>query len=252
MKRIFLSLVAIFAACSSPAPAAEISVMSGGVPKDVLAVLVPQFEKNTGHHVTLNYVLVSSLRQKILSGEPADMVILPTTAIENLIAARKIAPDGRELFGTVKLVAVVRRGAPQPDIASVEAFRAALLNAKSIVYSTPGSTQSGAHMANMVSQLDIADAVERKAIYRPALEGGVTMVADGKADIGIYPASEVVAVEGVTSIGALPEALQYSLLYGGAVTTTNKSPEPALSLIKYLSAPENRGVWQHAGFEPPK
>ena len=77
------------------------------------------------------------------------------------------------------------------------------------------------------------------------------MVADGAAELGIYPASEVVHVKGVTSIGALPDALQLRLVYGGAVTTTNKTPEPALALIQFLAAESNRNLWQRSGFDPP-
>ncbi|MBY0383047.1 MAG: substrate-binding domain-containing protein [Xanthobacteraceae bacterium] len=225
--------------------------MSGAASKDVLGILVPQFEKSTGHRVTVSYLIVSTLRQKILSGDIPDMVIIPNTAIENLVNAGKIKTDGQQQLGTVKLVAIVKKGAPRPDISTIENFRAALLKAKSVVYATPGSTQIGAHMANLVSRLDITDAVESKAIYRPALQGGVSMVAEGKADIGIYPASEVVNVKGIASLGTIPDPLQYTLSYVGAVTTRNAMPEPALSLIRYLGAPDNQEIWQRAGFDPP-
>jgi len=251
MKRIFFILLVLTLGCASPARTAEIRVMSGAASKDVLGVLLPQFEKSTGHHVTVTYLIVSTLRQKILGGDIPDMVIIPSTAIDNLVTVGKIAVEGQRQLGTVKLVAIVRKDAVRPDISTVENFRTALLKAKSVVYATPGSTQIGAHMANLVSRLDITEAVESKAIYRPALQGGVAMVADGKADIGIYPASEVVNVKGIASLGTIPESLQYTLSYVGAVTTKNSTPEPALTLIRYLSAAENQDIWQRAGFDPP-
>jgi molybdate transport system substrate-binding protein len=252
MKRIFLLLMTLIAGAGTPSAAAELTVMSGGAPKEALNILVPRFEKLTGHHVKLSYVLVSSVRQKILRGESADVVILPSAAIEDLIAANKIAAEGHESFGTVKLVAIVRKGTAQPDVATVDTFKTTLLNARSVVYSTPGSTPSGTHIADIVSRLGIAEAVERKATYRPALEGGVALVTEGKADIGIYPASEVVGVDGVASAGAIPEELQLTLVYTAAVTTANKTSEPALALIRYLTSAENRETWQRAGFDPPQ
>jgi molybdate transport system substrate-binding protein len=243
----WLVVAALYAA---PAVAADINVMSGGAPKEALSVLIPQFERTTGHHVKMTYVLISALRQRIADGEAPDMVIMPTTAIDGLVKLGRLKQDGTETFGTVRLVAIVKKGAAQPDISTPDAFKAALLNARSVVYSTPTATPSGAHMAQLVTRLQVADAIEKKVSYRPALEGGVQMVADGTAEIGIYPASEVVHVDGVDQVGPLPESLQLSLIYAGAVTTANASAEPAQAFIKFLAAEGNRSEWENAGFVP--
>jgi molybdate transport system substrate-binding protein len=105
-------------------------------------------------------------------------------------------------------------------------------------------------MARVVERLQIADAIKQKVAYRPALEGGVELVANGDADIGIYPSSEVVHVRGVSPLGPLPDALQLDLVYAGAVTAGNADPEPALAFIKFLEQAENKKVWKEAGFEP--
>lgn len=251
MKRVLLALAICILHLPLVANAAEILLMSGGAPKDVLLTLVPQFEKATGHRVTMQHVLVSALRQRILAGENADVLLMPTSVLDNLETMRKILPEDRAAYGILKLVAIVKEGAPRPDISSVDAFRRALVDAPSVVYSTPASTPSGAHLASMMSQLGISDIVERKVTYRPALEGGVNMVADGRAAIGIYPASEVVHVNGVALLGPLPDPLQLTLVYGGAIASTSKVPGPSAELIRFLGAPENRAVWQHEGFEIP-
>ncbi len=235
---------------ATPAFAADISVMSGGAPKEVLTALIPQFEQATGHRIKMTYVLISALRQKIADGETPDMVVMPTMAIDGLVTMGRLQEAGRQSFGTVRLVAIARKGAPRPDISTPNAFKNALLKARSIVYSTPGATPSGIHMAKLVADLGIADAVEKKVSYKPALEGGVQMVANGSAEIGVYPASEVVHVEGIEQIGPLPQPLQLSLIYAGAVTTTNPSPDAAVAFIKFLAAPEHRTAWRNAGFGP--
>jgi molybdate transport system substrate-binding protein len=233
---------------ATPALAADINVMSGGAPKEVLNILIPQFERATGHRVKMSYILISALRQKIADGETPDMVVMPTTAIDDLVKMGRLRQAGIDKFGTVRLVAIVKKGASRPDISTPEAFKDALLKARSVVYSTPTATPSGAHMAKLVASLQIADAVEKKVTYRPALEGGVQMVADGKAEIGVYPASEVLHTDGVEQIGSLPDALQLSLIYAGAVTAGNTSPDAAISFIKFLSAPDNQAVWRSGGF----
>ncbi len=178
------------------------------------------------------------------------MVIMPTTVIDGLITMGRLKQEGYDSFGTVRLVAIAKTGAARPDISTPDAFKDALLKARSVVYSTPTATPSGAHMAQLVSRLQIADAIEKKVHYRPALEGGAQMVSDGTAEIGIYPASEVVHVNGVDQIGPLPDSLQLSLVYAGAVAAANASAEPAQAFIKFLASNENRKVWQDAGFVP--
>jgi len=249
MKEMIAWLV-VAALYAAPAVAADINVMSGGAPKEALNVLIPKFEQATGHHVKMSYVLISALRQRIADGETPDMVIMPTTAIDGLIKMERLKQDGYDSFGTVRLVAIAKTGAERPDISTPDTFKDTLLKARSVVYSTPTATPSGAHMAQLVNRLQIADAIEKKVHYRPALEGGVQMVSDGTAEIGIYPASEVVHVNGVDQIGPLPESLQLSLVYAGAVTTGNASAEPAQAFIKFLASNENRKIWQDAGFVP--
>lgn len=250
MKKLILVLASLVMA-TFPTMAADIHIMSGGAPKEALAVLIPQFEKQTGHHVKMTYMVISALQQKLAAGESPDMVLMPTTAIANLAKEGKLRAEGSAPFGIVKIVTIVKEGAPRPDISTPEAFRATLLKAQSVVYSTPTATPSGAHMAKVVAQLEIADAVEKKVTYRPALDGGVEMVADGKAEIGIYPSSEVVHVKGVTPAGPLPDALQMNLIYGAAATAANPNPEPALAFIKFITSRDNLEVWKTAGFEPP-
>ncbi len=220
----------------------EIKIMSGGAPKEVLAVLIPEFEKQSGHHVKMTYMVITALQEKLAAGETPDAVFMPTSAIAELSKNGKLKAEGSAAFGSLKVVAIVKEGAPLPDISTPAAFRDALVKANSIVYSTPTATPSGAHMARVVKQLEIADIVEKKVTYRPALDGGVQMVAEGKAEIGIYPSSEVVHVKGVTQVGALPDALQFNLTYGGAVTAANATPEPALAFIKFLAARKTQNI----------
>ena len=94
-----------------------------------------------------------------------------------------------------------------------------MLAARSVVHATPGKTPSGNHMAKVMQQLGIADAMAKKTTYRPALEGGVQLLAEGEADIGIYPASEVAGVKGLTVVGPLPAGIDLIIVYGAAATT---------------------------------
>jgi molybdate transport system substrate-binding protein len=244
-------LLAALAMQERPLSAAEISVMSGGAPQEVLSVLTPQFEKQSGHKIKYSFALITALRQRLDAGEKADMVLLPTSVIDSYVDAGKMRADERSTLGSVGMTVIVKQGESLPSIATPERFRQALLAARSIVHAPPAATPSGAHMAKVIEQLGIADAVKNKVVYRAALNGGVDLVADGVADIGIYPASEVVNAKGITLVGALPGALQLNVIYGAAVTTDNASPEAASSFVKFLADPANRNRWKKAGFDPP-
>jgi molybdate transport system substrate-binding protein len=105
-------------------------------------------------------------------------------------------------------------------------------------------------MGKVMEQLGIADAMAKKVILKPAL-GGVQLVAAGQAEIGIYPASEVAGVKGLTIVGPLPADINLEIVYGAAVTTDSAAPDAASAFVKFMAAPENRTVWKTAGFEPP-
>jgi len=233
------------------ASASEIRVMSGGAPKEVFAQLTPKFERETGNKVVFVYDVLTALRDKIAAGEGVDVLVMPVPMLEGYAKDGKLRTNSQAIFGTVGTSVVVREGAPRPDISTKEKFRAAMLAARSVVHATPGKTPSGTHMGKVMEQLGIADAMAKKVIHRPALEGGVQLVANGQADIGIYPASEVANVKGVAVVGTLPAGIDLNILYGGAAMADSSAGDAAGAFVKFMAAPENRNVWRQAGFDPP-
>ena len=229
----------------------RIHVMSGGAPKEVFALLAPKFEQQTGNKVQFTYAIITELREKLGAGATADVLVLPKPVLDSLANDGKVRTDSRTTFGTVGVSVVVKEGAPRPDISSKEKFRDAMLAAHSVVHATPGKTPSGTHMGKVMEQLGIADAMAKKVILKPALNGGVQLVAVGQAEIGIYPASEVAGVKGLTIVGPLPAEINFEIVYGAAATTDSAAPNAASAFMKFMAAPENRPVWKEGGFEPP-
>lgn len=229
----------------------ELRIMSGGAPQGALAVLTPMFERESGHKTNFSFMVLTALQQKLAAGEAADIAIIPVPVIDNLVKSGVLRAENRATLGVLSVSAIVRQGAQRPDISTSEAFRRALLAARSVVHPTPTATPSGAHMAKVIEQLGIADAMKGKVIHRPALDGGVEVVASGEAELGIYPTAEVIHAKGVSVVGLLPAALQLRTVYGAAVTKASTAPEPAAAFIAFLIDPAHRKVWTDAGFEPP-
>lgn len=224
--------------------------MSGGAPKEVFALLTPKFTKQTGNEVRFTYAVIAALQAKLAAGEKADVLVLPVPVLDGLARDGKVRADGRATFGTVGLSVVVKEGARRPDISSKEKFRDAVLAARSVVHATPGQTPSGTHMGKVMEQLGIAETMAKKVIHRPALDGGVQLVAAGEADIGIYPASEVAGINGLTVIGSLPPGLDLEIIYGAGVSADSAAPAAAAAFVRFMAAAENRSVWKTAGFAP--
>ncbi len=231
---------------------AEIKVLSGGAPKEALAVLTPEFESRTGHRLAYTYAVISEIQKKLAAGDTPDMVFMPLPAIDTLVKAGTLRAQPRGVLGSVGIGVVVREGAPHPDISTPEGFRNALVNARSVVHANPAATPSGAHLGKIIEQFGLADAMEGKRTFSNALDGGVDMITRGEAELGIYPVSEVIAVKGIAMVGLLPPALQSLIVYGAAVLTANAAPEPAAAFIAFLTDASRRQRWTNAGFEPPQ
>ena len=252
LQACLLTALCVLGLSGSSALGADIRVMSGGAPQEVLTALIPEFEKNTGYKVHVTYIVIAQIQQRLAAGEKPDLVLMPVPAIEARVKEGVFRGDAWAALGIVRIGMVVREGAAKPDISSVDAFKKAMLDAKSIVHANPAATPSGAHFAKVWEQLGIADALKPKLVFRNALDGGVAAVTKGEAEIGLYPVSEVIHEKGVSVVGLIPAPVQLNNVYGTAVLTANASPEPAMAFVKFLADPANTKHWRDGGFDPAK
>lgn len=249
--RLCVPLALLAAMIATAAPAAEIRVMSGGAPREGFSLLVPQFERQTGHKVTLIFAVPSVVREKLKAGEPADVLVMVQPDIDAAIKDGKVRPDTRAAFGTYGLSIVVQEGKPKPDVSTREKFREAMIAARSVAHSPPVQTPSGTYVHKMLEQLGLADIMAKKVIHRSLLSGGAQSVVSGEAEIGVYATSEVMKVKGLTVVGPLPEGLQPNIVYMLGVTTDSAAADAAGAFVKFISAPDNRKSWTEVGFGPP-
>ena len=249
MRASVLAALGLSIISGSAVLAADIRVMSGGAPKEVLAVLTPEFEKQTGHKVHFTYIVISAMQQKLAAGEKPDMVLMPVPAIDARVKDGILRGDARAALGTIRIGMIVREGASAPDIATLEGFKKAMLDATSIAHSNPAATPSGAHLAKVWEQLGIADSLKSKLTLRNAIDGGAELVSKGEAEIGLYPSSEVMAEKGITLVGLIPPEVQLNTVYGAAVHAANPAPEPAMAFVRFLADPSNATRWKDGGFE---
>jgi len=147
----------------------------------------------------------------------------------------------------------VRGGSAKPDIASVEAFKRALLAARSIVYTDPAvGGASGIHFEKVLDRLGIAKEIKAKSILnaRAATTPNAEIVARGEAELGIQLISEIVSVPGVELVGPLPTELQAMTVLSAGIVVNAREADAARALFKFLTSPAAASVIKAAGMEP--
>ena len=180
-----------FSGSGQGASAAEIKVLTAGAFKQVLLEALPAFEKETGHKVVVDNDTVGALMKRIDGGETFDLVVVSPGAIEDLAKKGKVVDKPGIKIARVGVGVMVKDGAPKPDIGTVEAFKQAVLAAKSIAYIDPASGgSSGVYVQGLFAKLGIADQVKPKAKLK---QGGYVadLIKSGEAELGIHQISEI-------------------------------------------------------------
>jgi molybdate transport system substrate-binding protein len=227
---------------------AEVTVLSAGAVQDVIGKLAVDFRDRTGRSVTLSVGTVGALIDRVAAGETADIVIVTSQAMAELVNQGKVAPETVVEVGKVGVGVAIREGAPLPDILTADAFRQTLLAAKSLVYADPAKgASSGIYFATVLERLGIAAAVKDKTTLLP---GGfvVELVAQGKAEIGIHQITEILPVKGVVLAGPLPPELQKITAYSAAVMTGAANASAAGEFLRFVTGPEAAPSFTAAGF----
>ncbi len=231
--------------------AAEIKVLTAGAFKSVVMAVAPDFERQSGHRVIVDNDTAGALARRIAGGEAFDVAILTPPAIDQLAQSGKVASGSPVRLARVGIGVAVKKGAPVPDIRTVDAFKTALLQARSVAYIDPAAGgSSGIYLAQLFETMGIADAIKAKAVLVP---GGLVAerVATGEAELGIHQISEILAVPGATLVGALPADLQNYTVYAGGVSTASRDSAAAQAFLAVLHSSRALAVLQEKGMEAP-
>jgi molybdate transport system substrate-binding protein len=230
---------------------ATITSIAGGAPKPVFDKLGPVYEQRSGNKLNALYDTMSGIQGRLAKHENLDVLLMPVAMLDALEKDGKIVPAGRAALANIGLGVGVKAGGPMPDISTPDALRRALIAALTVVHAPPTATPSGAQSDKVIKQLGIAEAMTGRVVHKAGIAGGVAMIANGEADIGIFPKSEMVNVDGVTLVGSLPGDLQLNIMYGAGVTAASPEKAAAAGFIQFLIEPESRKVWTACGFDPP-
>jgi molybdate transport system substrate-binding protein len=228
----------------------EIKLMSSGGLKGVISELAGAFERASGHELLAVFAPPTAVKTRIEGGEALDVAVMSETLIDDLVRQGRLRGDGRVTLARSGMGVAVRKGAPKPDIGSVDAFRRTLLAAKSLVFTDPAAGgASGIHFQKVIEQLGIAKEVMAKARLNSG-SFNAEFVARGEAELAIQQISEIVPVKGAELAGPLPDGVQLTTVFAAALSPNAPEPAAAQELIRFLASPAAADVIRQNGMEP--
>ena len=251
MKQTTMTAAAVgiaMLAANVSASAADVNVISSNALKTVLEELAPAFEKATEHKLVFKWGAAVPLKAEIEKGAAFDLAVLTVAGIDDLIKQGKLVGATRTALANSGAGVAVRRGAPKPDIGTVEAFKRALLNAKSVAYVEQGGT--GIYLKALLPRLGIADALKDRIKLLPPENPAAHAIANGEAEIGMTQISEILPYAGAELVGPLPAEIQVTTSFAAAVGASARQSEGAKALIKFLTAPAAAPVFKAKGLDP--
>jgi molybdate transport system substrate-binding protein len=251
-RTTLMRLVAVLFAFvfATQAGAVELRVLTAGAMQEVEREAAAEFTRATGHTLVITPGTVGQVQQRLNAGEAADVIVLSAPALATLRDAGGLKPGSDIVLARIGIGVGARAGTPKPDISTPEAFRAALLAARSVVHMDPATgASSGIATAKLFETLGIAAAMKPKTILQTA---GYTAdrVASGEAELAIQNMSEIIPVKGVVLVGPLPPALQTYTTYAAGISARSAHPEAAKAFLEHLARAETQTHWLAAGIEP--
>jgi len=246
-----ISITAVLVSLAGMAAAADIRVLSVGAVQNAVRPLAADFSKDTGHKIVFTVGSPAVVAQKIKDGEIFDAVIVSEPAMDRLDKEGIVNPESRVRLANTGIGVAVSAGAPAPNLATPDAFKQALLAAKSVVYGDPTlPNQSGEKAEQILAKAGILDALKPKLRIVPGQAESQDLIARGEVEMGLYNLSEIPEGKGLKIAGPVPAPLQIATSYEGALMSDGSVPQAAREFIRFLSEPEARAKWLAARLEP--
>ena len=215
--------------------------------REVLAELGAAFERRSGRVVAFESVGGVDAAKRVAAGEPFDVVVLASDAIDKLIDASRIVPGSKVGLVRSGVAIAVRSGAPRPEIGSEEAVRRAVLSSRSVGYSTG---PSGVALAKLFERWGIAAEIKDRIVVAPPGVPVGNLVARGEVELGFQQLSELIHLSGIDVIGPLPPAVQIITTFSAGICTSSMQGDAVRSLLDFMTSPLSADVKRRHGMEP--
>jgi molybdate transport system substrate-binding protein len=208
------------------------------------------FAKAAGEAADIVFEPMGALQARLKAGEAADVLILAAPAIDALGKSGALLAGSRIEIGRAPIGIAIRAGAEAPDIATPEAFKATLAQARAIALSDPAvGGSAGIYLRDLFQRLGLAEMIAAKTLSQASGVAAAACVARGEADLAMTFIPELLQAEGAQILGPLPPPFGHATAYAAAVSAGSPRGESARAFIAALTAPSARDVWLKAGFD---
>lgn len=226
---------------------AVLRILSAGAAKAVVTAAA----RDAGVELAGAFGAVGAMQDKLLAGEPCDVIVLTRSMIDALAASGRVEAATIGDLGRVYTGVAVKRGAPQPNIARSTGLSIALLAADEIYVPDLTKSTAGKHIAQMLETLGIAAEVGSRLKEFPNGAAAMKAMAEspGLYAIGCTQASEILYTEGVTLVGPLPGEFELATLYSAAVCKGAGDAPAAQAFVRHLTGELAQRMRSKAGFE---
>jgi molybdate transport system substrate-binding protein len=212
----------------------------------LLADLARAYEQRSGHAVAIESVGGVDAAKRVQAGEPFDVVVLASDAIDRLIASGQVVGERVDLVRSPVAIAV-RTGSPHPDVASAQAVRSAVLAARSLSYSTG---PSGVHLARLFERWGIAQDIKPRIVQAPPGVPVGSLVARGDVELGFQQLSELMPLSGIDVLGTLPDEIQYITIFSAGLCAASPRSSLVREMLECMTSPEVDEIKRRHGMEP--
>ncbi|MDO8457633.1 MAG: substrate-binding domain-containing protein [Burkholderiaceae bacterium] len=230
-----------------PTTPSTLKGISSMATRQLLAELVAAYQPTVGCTINIESVGGVDAAKRVQAGEPFDMVILASDAIDKLITAGHIDAQSKVDLVHSGVAVAVRAGAAQPDMSSEEAVRQAVLAAKTISYSTG---PSGVALAKLFERWGIAEAIASRIVQAPPGVPVGKLVAQGEVELGFQQLSELIGLDGITVVGPLPPAIQITTTFSAGMCTASKQSGAVSDMLAFMASNQTADAKRRQGMEP--
>jgi molybdate transport system substrate-binding protein len=229
---------------------AVLKVLSAGAAQGITLSFAETLKQATGCTLDAEFSAVGAMRDRFVSGEACDLVILTAKQVAELAAAGKVLKDAGGSLGEVRTGLAVRTGDPRPPIHDGPSLAAALRGAEEIHHADPTKATAGIHFVGVIERLGLTAEIAKQ--MRPHPRGHVAMhaLAQSKARtaLGCTQISEIADTPGIEVLGELPPEYGLATAYAVAVSAKSHAPDLARWLANALAGEGSKEARRARGF----
>jgi molybdate transport system substrate-binding protein len=222
----------------------RLSGLSSMATRHILADLARDYEASHGTRVEIRSMGGVEAAKSVRADEATDIVVLASKVMASLEAEGHLAKGATRDFARSEIGVAVRAGSALPSLASEQAVKQAMLDARKICYSTG---PSGDHLKALCEKWAIP---LTRTLVAPPGAPVATLVANGDAELGFQQLSELIGQPGIEVIGPLPPEIQAVTVFSAGISTMSLDPEGARAFVAYLVSVETEKAKRRHGMEP--